>query len=90
MPDFMKISHGSPMCHALFLIIIPLNVNPPCTSRASGTQPAAKPVAHKFTSLGQCHPAVIYTRPAPGGRLIRRRECRHCGKRFMAYERAVG
>jgi len=28
------------------------------------------------------HFRVIYTRPALGGRLVRRRECRHCGKRF--------
>jgi hypothetical protein len=28
------------------------------------------------------HFRVIYTRPALGGRLVRRRECRHCGKPF--------
>ena len=30
---------------------------------------------------------VIYTRPAWGGRIQRRRECRHCGKRITTWER---
>jgi hypothetical protein len=33
------------------------------------------------------HFRVIYTRPAWGGRLVRRRECRHCGKRFTTWEK---
>jgi hypothetical protein len=32
---------------------------------------------------------VIYTRPAWGGRIMRRRECRHCGKRVAVWERVV-
>jgi transcriptional regulator NrdR family protein len=32
------------------------------------------------------HLRVIYTRPAWGGRLVRRRECRHCGKRITTWE----
>jgi len=32
------------------------------------------------------HFCVIYTRRAPGGRLIRRRECRHCGRRITTIE----
>jgi len=29
---------------------------------------------------------VLYTRRAWGGRLLRRRECRHCGRRVTTYE----
>jgi len=32
---------------------------------------------------------VIYTRAAWGGRIIRRRECRHCGKRLTTWERSA-
>lgn len=34
------------------------------------------------------HWRVIYTRSAWGGRLIRRRECRYCGKRITTTEYA--
>jgi len=30
----------------------------------------------------------IYTRAIFGGRLMRRRECRHCGKRMTTWEKA--
>lgn len=33
------------------------------------------------------HFRVIYTRPAWGGRILRRRECRHCGKRVTTWEK---
>ena len=36
------------------------------------------------------HFRVIYTRASWGGRIIRRRECRHCGKRVTTYERVGG
>jgi transcriptional regulator NrdR family protein len=36
------------------------------------------------------HFSVIYTRRASGGRLIRRRECRYCGKRITTSEKQVG
>ncbi len=36
------------------------------------------------------HFRVIYTRPAWGGRLVRRRECRNCGKRMTTWEKAGG
>lgn len=32
------------------------------------------------------HFRVIYTRPKSGGRIIRRRECRHCGRRVITTE----
>jgi transcriptional repressor NrdR len=30
---------------------------------------------------------VINTRPKPGGRIVRRRECTACGKRFTTWEK---
>jgi len=36
------------------------------------------------------HFRVVCTRPTSGGRIMRRRECRHCGKRLTAWERSVG
>jgi transcriptional regulator NrdR family protein len=35
------------------------------------------------------HFRVIYTRAAWGGRIVRRRECRHCGRRITTHERAA-
>lgn len=32
------------------------------------------------------HFLVLYTRPAPRGRIKRRRECRHCGARMTTFE----
>lgn len=34
------------------------------------------------------HFHVVYTRPTWGGRIMRRRECRNCGKRMTTWERA--
>lgn len=34
------------------------------------------------------HFRVIYTRPAARGRIERRRECRHCGRRITTIEKA--
>jgi len=36
------------------------------------------------------HFYVIYTRRAIGERLVRRRECRHCGRRVTTCERIIG
>jgi len=35
------------------------------------------------------HLRVIYTRRAIGGRIMRRRECRNCGRRMTTYERVI-
>jgi transcriptional regulator NrdR family protein len=32
------------------------------------------------------HFRVLYTRRAMGGRILRRRECSHCGRRLTTYE----
>ena len=34
------------------------------------------------------HFHVVYTRKAPGNRIMRLRECRHCGKRVQTWESA--
>ncbi len=36
------------------------------------------------------HFRVIYTRPYRGKRIMRRRECRNCGKRMTTWEKAGG
>jgi transcriptional regulator NrdR family protein len=41
-------------------------------------------------ACGCRHFFVIYTRRALGGKLMRRRECRHCGRRITTYEYALG
>jgi len=35
---------------------------------------------------GCAHFRVLYTRRTWGGRLLRRRECRYCGRRVTTYE----
>ena len=37
-------------------------------------------------ACGCQHFRVLYTRRAWGGRLLRRRTCRHCGRRITTYE----
>lgn len=34
--------------------------------------------------------SVVYTRRAWGSKLVRRRECRHCGQRVTTWERMIG
>ena len=36
------------------------------------------------------HLRVLYTRRAFGGRIVRRRECRNCGKRLSTWEKEAG
>lgn len=38
-------------------------------------------------ACGCSHLWVVYTRPALWGRIVRRRECRHCGHRVTTSER---
>ena len=35
------------------------------------------------------HFEVVYTRPAADNRIMRRRACRHCGKRITTFEQNV-
>jgi len=35
---------------------------------------------------GCCHLRTTHTEPLPGGRIRRRKVCRHCGRRMVTYE----
>ena len=51
-----------------------------------------KPASNRGVACRDCgcvHFRVLYTRRALGGRLLRRRECRHCGRRVTTYEAAT-
>jgi transcriptional regulator NrdR family protein len=53
---------------------------------------AQKTQDSKGLECRQCgcrHFFVIYTRRAVGGRLLRRRECRNCGKRITTSEKPI-
>lgn len=41
-------------------------------------------------NCGCQHFRVVYTRPAHGSKVVRRRQCRHCGSRVTTWERAIG
>jgi len=68
--------------------------NPPTPAPASRAVSAACSLASAANRRGlECprcgcrHFHVLYTRAAIGGRILRRRECRHCGRRLTAYEK---
>jgi transcriptional regulator NrdR family protein len=42
------------------------------------------------TKCGHHRFRVIYTRAAPGQRLVRRRECRNCRERITTWETQIG
>ncbi|HPD29062.1 MAG TPA: hypothetical protein PLL20_03640 [Phycisphaerae bacterium] len=54
------------------------------------TMPAAQPVKRglECPRCGCRHFHVLYTRATIGGRILRRRECRYCGRRVTTYESA--
>lgn len=41
-------------------------------------------------ACGCGHFRVVYTRKTVGQRIVRRRECRHCGRRLSTIEQARG
>jgi len=41
-------------------------------------------------ACGCRHFHVLYTRRAVGKRILRRRECRNCGRRITTYEQSIG
>lgn len=54
---------------------------------------ASKPQEQRGLRCPKCgcaHWRVVYTRARAGGRLVRRRECRNCGRRITTTERQVG
>lgn len=54
---------------------------------ASGLTGAANQRGLECPRCGCRHFHVLYTRAAIGGRILRRRECRHCGRRLTTYEK---
>jgi len=55
----------------------------------TGKDPIAKRETGKGLECRYCgcrHLFVVYTRPTHDGRIMRRRECRHCGKRMTTWE----
>ena len=53
----------------------------------------AQPEPERGIRCRACNCAHFYTletRRQPGGRIMRRKECRHCGRRITTYERAFG
>ena len=63
------------------------------TTVANGFTPAGNsPADQRGLICRHCgcrHFRVVYTRPAWGGRIMRRRECRYCGKRMTTWEKAL-
>jgi DNA-directed RNA polymerase subunit RPC12/RpoP len=63
------------------------------TERNGATPPMdTPPETRRGLECRQCgcrHFRVIYTRPAFDGKLVRRRECRHCGKRIITWEKMI-
>ncbi|MFI4860249.1 MAG: hypothetical protein ACIAXF_06160 [Phycisphaerales bacterium JB063] len=55
-------------------------------STPSSAAPAAEQRGIICRQCGCGHFYVLYTRAKPGGRIMRRRECRHCGKRVTTWE----
>ena len=54
------------------------------------TQPPQVRRGLECPRCGCGHFRVLYTRRALGGRMLRRRECRHCGRRMTTYESCPG
>ena len=56
---------------------------------AEATPNASEPLEQRGIFCPKCgcaHFRVIYTRRSHGGKIIRRRECRHCGRRVTTHE----
>jgi transcriptional regulator NrdR family protein len=49
-----------------------------------------RPVGLRCPKCGRGRFRVIYTRAVAGGRVVRRRACRHCAARITTWERIVG
>jgi transcriptional regulator NrdR family protein len=49
----------------------------------------AEPRGLVCRECGCRHFWVVYTRAYSGGRVVRRRECRHCGRRMTTWEKMV-
>ena len=55
-------------------------------AQAAGKRTPTQKRGLECPQCGCGHFRVLYTRRALGGRLLRRRECRHCRRRITTYE----
>lgn len=63
--------------------------NPPRRSLADPPSPAPSLAEQRGIVCPKCgcqHFRVLYTRAKLGGKIMRRRECRHCGRRVTSWE----
>lgn len=58
--------------------------------KVTGDSSSSEPRGLRCPRCGCQHFRVIYTRSAWGGRILRRRECRHCGRRMTTHEKPIG
>jgi transcriptional regulator NrdR family protein len=56
------------------------------TARTGEIRDGINPQSVECPSCGCRHLEVVYTRPRGDGRIVRRRECRHCGRRITTTE----
>ena len=56
-------------------------------TEATAAQDEAESKGLECPGCGCRHLPVTYTRPKPGGRIMRVRNCRHCGRRVVTFER---
>lgn len=57
--------------------------------RAAANPPASDARGITCPKCGCRHFEVVYVYPVKGGRICRRRQCRHCGRRITTYEQAL-
>ena len=71
---------------------MPSNENPrePRTPAELAAEAAAAPRGILCPDCGCRDLRVLRTERQPGGRIMRRRACRHCGRRVTTYERPAG
>jgi hypothetical protein len=66
-----------------------MNQTPPSNTPASPDKPAdTKGII--CPKCGSQHFYVVYTRRGLGGKVVRRRECRHCQRRLTTHETPIG
>lgn len=51
--------------------------------------PPQEPCGIECPKCGCRHFRVLYTRPIPKSKIMRKRECRDCGRRVVTYESPV-
>jgi hypothetical protein len=69
----------------------PVDPLTPALSPAAGEkQDAEEPLGLRCARCGCRHFWVTHTEPATGGRIRRRRQCRHCRRRIVTYEQGPG